>query len=314
MVLTSGTRERLFAPADPGPDYPILQWPADPLSPHAGAWLGSCFGVLGAGDAVADGELQRGLGGGGAQWQEEGEAVGEAVGRAARLARLRTRTAPRSPAGSARTHSSLTLCCRTRSAKPGLAPGCGGKSGSSSGGGGPKSTGSRSPSAGGFLVLKRSAVRGGGGAAGSGTRGRSASQKWRTEVQGWGKTDPLARFQLQNQAKKCKANDTSNNCQFCLDMLPSIDNGIGQEAKTTRNQSKSEGQLSVDAIADTASEKEEISTHSSKSVVLQDTALKWKYVTSYTVQTFQGEMKNPPIKRILYVEPGRCEKSRSCKA
>lgn len=41
--------------------------------------------VLGAGDAVADGELQRGLGGGGAQGQEEGEAVGEAVRRAGRL-------------------------------------------------------------------------------------------------------------------------------------------------------------------------------------------------------------------------------------
>lgn len=48
-------------------------------------------------------------------------------------------------------------------------------------------------------------------------------------------------------------------------MLQSLDNGIGQEAQTTENQSKSEGDLSVDAMADTASENEEISTHSSKS-------------------------------------------------
>jgi len=116
------------------------------------------------------------------------------------------------------------------------------------------------------------------------------------QVQGWGKTDPLACFQLQNQAKECTAHETPNNCQFCLDMLQSTDNSIGQEAKTTRNQSKSEGELSVGAIDDTASE--EITTHSSKSVVLQHTALKWKYITtSYTFQTFLGEMKNPPIKR-----------------
>lgn len=85
------------------------------------------------------------------------------------------------------------------------------------------------------------------------------------QVQGWGRRDPLACFQLQKQAKKHKANETSNNCQFCLDTLQRLDNSIGQEAKTTRNQSKSEGELSVHVIVDTASEKEEISTHSSKS-------------------------------------------------
>lgn len=56
------------------------------------------------------------------------------------------------------------------------------------------------------------------------------------QVQGWGETDPRACFQLQKQAKKCKANETANNCQFCLDLLQSTDNSIGQEAKTTRDQ------------------------------------------------------------------------------
>lgn len=41
-------------------------------------------------------------------------------------------------------------------------------------------------------------------------------------------------------------------------MSQSPDNHTGQEAKTTRNQSKSEGESSIDATADTAPEKEEI--------------------------------------------------------
>lgn len=46
-------------------------------------------------------------------------------------------------------------------------------------------------------------------------------------------------------------------------MCQSLDKSTGQEAKTTRNQLESEGELSVDARVDAASK--EISTHSSKS-------------------------------------------------
>lgn len=72
---------------------------------------------------------------------------------------------------------------------------------------------------------------------------------------------------------------------------------MGQEAETTRNQTKPKGELSADAIADTVSE--EVLTHSSKSVALLHMALIWKYLTSYAVQTFQGEMKNLPVKILI---------------
>lgn len=118
------------------------------------------------------------------------------------------------------------------------------------------------------------------------------------QVQGWGKNAPFACFQLQKRAKKCKASETSNNCQFCLDVLPSLFNSIAQEAKTTGNQSKSEGEFTTDAIADTASGKGEISTHSSKSNCCSTMyGINMEILTSCTVQTFQGEMKNLTIKK-----------------
>jgi len=67
------------------------------------------------------------------------------------------------------------------------------------------------------------------------------------QVHGWDRTDPLACFQLQKQVKHFKANKASK-CLFCLDTLPPIDRSAGQEAKTTRYQSKPENKLSVDAI------------------------------------------------------------------
>ncbi|XP_032303034.1 translation initiation factor IF-2-like [Coturnix japonica] len=183
----SGARPGPLRPSDevdPGAAVGVLRRPrGGGTRPAPQAVIGAAVVVpiLGPGHAVPDGELQRGVGagGGGSQRQVEGEAVGDAVGRPGGLARLRTRTAPRSTAASQRTHSSLTLCCRTRSVKPGPLPGCGWNSGSSGGGGGPNGTGLSSPSAGGFLVLNRSAGRGG---AGGGTCGRSASQKCRTEM------------------------------------------------------------------------------------------------------------------------------------
>uniref|UniRef100_A0A8C4K7K2 Uncharacterized protein n=1 Tax=Dromaius novaehollandiae TaxID=8790 RepID=A0A8C4K7K2_DRONO len=114
------------------------------------------------------------------------------------------------------------------------------------------------------------------------------------QVQGWGETAPFACFQLQKQAKKSKANETVNNCLFCSDMLQSLDKSLGQEVKTRRNQSKSDGKLS-----ESASEKEEISTRSSKSncyPTADGIKTEVHHSKLHSVQTSQGEKKNLPIK------------------
>nr|XP_009681226.1 PREDICTED: uncharacterized protein LOC104149343 [Struthio camelus australis] len=119
----------------------------------------------------------------------------------------------------------------------------------------------------------------------------------RYRVQGWGKTAPFARLQLQKQAKKSKANETVSSCLFCSDMLQPIDKSLGQEVKTRRNQPKSDGKLGVDAIADSASE--EISIHSSKpNCYLKTDGVKTEIRHSkiHSVQTSRGEKKNLPIK------------------
>uniref|UniRef100_A0A8B9P9B5 Uncharacterized protein n=1 Tax=Apteryx owenii TaxID=8824 RepID=A0A8B9P9B5_APTOW len=114
-----------------------------------------------------------------------------------------------------------------------------------------------------------------------------------TTVQAWGKTAPFACFQLQKQAKKSKANETVNNCLFCSDMLQSTDKSLGQEVKTRRNQSKSDGKLSVDAIAESASEKEEISTHGEK---------KNLPITEYYMWNLE-DVKNPEAVRQKEIKP-----------
>ncbi|XP_035399550.1 uncharacterized protein C16orf46 homolog [Cygnus atratus] len=129
---------------------------------------------------------------------------------------------------------------------------------------------------------------------GAAPESRAPGCGWEEAVQGWGTADPLACFQLQKQIKKSKASETSNNCLLCLDMLQATDKCSGQEVKTTRNQSKSESKLSVEA--DTASE--EISIYSSKSncstTYGSKTEIRNKKVHSF--RTCQGEKKNLPIK------------------
>uniref|UniRef100_A0A8C0QRE6 Chromosome 16 open reading frame 46 n=1 Tax=Chelonoidis abingdonii TaxID=106734 RepID=A0A8C0QRE6_CHEAB len=68
---------------------------------------------------------------------------------------------------------------------------------------------------------------------------------WEEAVQGWGKAAPFACLQLQKQAKKSRANETINNCLFCLDMRQNNDKSASQETKSTRDQSKSDCKLST---------------------------------------------------------------------
>ncbi|XP_062442074.1 uncharacterized protein LOC134145998 [Rhea pennata] len=89
-------------------------------------------------------------------------------------------------------------------------------------------------------------------------------------------------------------------------MLQSIDNSLSQEVKTRRNQSKYDGKLSVDAIVESTSEKEEISTCSSKSNCYPTAdGIKTEIYHSklHSTQTSQGEKKSVPIKEYCMWNP-----------
>ncbi|CAM5093742.1 unnamed protein product [Natator depressus] len=140
---------------------------------------------------------------------------------------------------------------------------------------------------------------------------------WEEAVQGWGKAAPFACVQLQNQAKKSRANETVNSCLFCLDMRQTNDKSESQETKTTRDQSKSVCKLSTCAIEDTVSEKKEVPVHSSESSNCSTTdGTKRESCNGKlcSIQTFQGEKKSLPIKEYSIWHPEKMKNPEALKS